>query len=156
MTGVPTFSTVFWVWLAVGITLTAIIRLKQSGYGRSLLSVREDEIAAQAMGVNITRFKVCAFVFSAFFAGLAGGLYAMKSGTINAGELGFQKSFDIIIMVVLGGLGSVSGAAIAAVFLTLLPELLRQPHSLWPWGWVVVAIIAALILIFAQRKRVRC
>ena len=153
MTGVPTFTTVFWVWLFVGVTLTAIIRLKQSSYGRSLLSVREDEIAAQAMGVNITKFKVRAFVFSAFFAGLAGGLYAMKSGTINAGELGFQKSFDIIIMVVLGGLGSVSGAALAAVLLTLLPEFLRDPHTLWPWGWVAAAVIALLILLLVPRKK---
>ncbi len=149
----PAYSTVFWIWLAVGITLTAIIRLKQSSYGRALLSVREDEVAAQAMGVNITKYKVRAFVFSAFFAGLAGALYAMKVGTINAGELAFQKSFDIVIMVVLGGLGSVSGAAVAAVILTLLPELLRDPHSLYPWGLVIAAVIAGLILAFAPRKK---
>ncbi len=154
--GAPAYSTVFWVWLAVAITLSAIIRLKQSSYGRALLSVREDEIAASAMGVNITRYKVRAFVFSAFFAGLAGGLYALKVGTINAGELAFQKSFDIVIMVVLGGLGSVSGAAIAAVILTLLPELLRDPPSLWPWGLVVAAVIAVLIGLFAPRSAGRC
>jgi branched-chain amino acid transport system permease protein len=151
--GAPAYSTVFWIVLAVGITLTAIIRLKQSSYGRALLSVREDEVAAQAMGVNITRYKVRAFVFSAFFAGLAGGLYAMKVGTINAGELAFQKSFDIVIMVVLGGLGSVSGAAVAAVILTLLPELLRDPPDLWPWGLVAAAIVAVLIIAFAPRKK---
>jgi branched-chain amino acid transport system permease protein len=150
--GAPAYSTVFWIWLAVGITLAAIIRLKQSSYGRALLSVREDEVAAQAMGVNITKYKVRAFVFSAFFAGLAGALYAMKVGTINAGELAFQKSFDIVIMVVLGGLGSVSGAAVAAVILTLLPELLRDPPDLWPWGLVAAAIVAVLIVAFAPRK----
>jgi branched-chain amino acid transport system permease protein len=152
-TGAPAYSTVFWVWLAVGITLAAIIRLKQSSYGRALLSVREDEIAAQAMGVNITKYKVRAFVFSAFFAGLAGALYAMKVGTINASELGFQKSFDIVIMVVMGGLGSVSGAAVAAVILTLLPELLRDPPDLWPWGLVGAVIVGILIAAFAPRKR---
>jgi branched-chain amino acid transport system permease protein len=151
--GAPAYSTVFWVWLTVALTLAAIIRLKQSSYGRALLSVREDEIAAAAMGVNITKYKVRAFVFSAFFAGAAGGLYALKVGTINAGELAFQKSFDIVIMVVLGGLGSVSGAALAAVILTLLPELLRDPPSLWPWGLVGAAIVAALIGLFAPRKR---
>ena len=151
--GAPAYSTVFWVWLTVALTLVAIIRLKQSSYGRALLSVREDEIAAAAMGVNITKYKVRAFVFSAFFAGAAGGLYALKVGTINAGELAFQKSFDIVIMVVLGGLGSVSGAALAAVILTLLPELLRDPPSLWPWGLVGAAIVAALIGLFAPRKR---
>jgi branched-chain amino acid transport system permease protein len=151
--GAPAYSTVFWVWLTVALTLAAIIRLKQSSYGRALLSVREDEIAAAAMGVNITKYKVRAFVFSAFFAGAAGGLYALKVGTINAGELAFQKSFDIVIMVVLGGLGSVSGAALAAVILTLLPELLRDPPSLWPWGLVGAAVVAALIGLFAPRKR---
>ncbi len=152
-TGAPAYTTVFWVWLAVALTLAAIIRVKQSSYGRALLSVREDEIAAQAMGVNITKYKVRAFVFSAFFAGLAGGLYAMKVGTINAGELAFQKSFDIIIMVVLGGLGSVSGAALAAIILTLLPELLRDPPGLWPWGLVAAAVVAILIALFAPKKR---
>jgi branched-chain amino acid transport system permease protein len=151
--GAPAYSTVFWIWLTVVITLAAIIRLKQSSYGRALLSVREDEIAASAMGVNITKYKVRAFVFSAFFAGLAGGLYALKVGTINAGELAFQKSFDIVIMVVLGGLGSVSGAALAAVILTLLPELLREPPSLWPWGFLVATIVVVLIVLFAPRKR---
>jgi len=151
--GAPAYSTVFWVWLTVALTLAAIIRLKQSSYGRALLSVREDEIAASAMGVNITKYKVRAFVFSAFFAGLAGALYALKVGTINAGELAFQKSFDIVIMVVLGGLGSVSGAALAAVILTLLPELLRDPPSLWPWGFVAAALVAILIGLFAPRKR---
>jgi branched-chain amino acid transport system permease protein len=152
-TGAPVYTTVFWVWLAVALTLAAIIRLKQSSYGRALLSVREDEIASSAVGVNITKYKVRAFVFSAFFAGLAGGLYSLKVGAINAGELGFQKSFDIVIMVVLGGLGSVSGAALAAVILTLLPELLRDPPGLWPWGWILAAGIAVLILSFAPRKK---
>jgi branched-chain amino acid transport system permease protein len=121
----PTYSTVFWVYLWVTIVLIVAIRLKHSSYGRALLSIREDEIAAQAVGVNITRYKVRAFVLSAFFAGIAGALYALQIGSINAGELGFQRSFEIVIMVVLGGLGSISGAALAAIILTALPEALR-------------------------------
>ncbi len=150
--GIPTYATVFWVWLVVIITLAATIRLKRSSYGRALLSVREDEIAAQAMGVNITRYKVRAFMFGAFFAGVAGALYGMQIGSINSGDLAFLKSFDIVIMVVLGGLGSVSGAALAAVLLTLLPELLRDPPSIWPWGLVIAIIIAALIWLLAPRR----
>lgn len=149
----PPYATVFWVWLAVAITLIATIRLKMSSYGRALLSVREDAIAAQAMGVNITRYKVRAFMFSAFFAGIAGALYALQIGSINAGEFGFQKSFDIVIMVVLGGLGSVSGAALAAVILYLLSEMLRNPPDLWPWGLVVAAVVAALIWWLAPRRK---
>lgn len=151
--GAPAYSTTFWVWAATIVTLAATIRLKYSAYGRALLSVREDDVAAQAVGVNITRYKVRAFVYSAFFAGLAGGLYALKIGTINAGELGFQRSFDFVIMVVLGGLGSVSGAAIAAAILTLLPELLREPPGLWPGGVIAAGVVAALILALAPRRR---
>jgi branched-chain amino acid transport system permease protein len=149
----PAYTTVFWVWAAAIITIAATIRLKHSGYGRAMLAIREDEIAARATGVNTTRYKVRAFVFSSFFAGLAGGLYAMKVGTINAGELGFTKSFDIIIMVVLGGLGSISGAALAATLLTILPELLRDPPSLFPYGIIVAGVIAGLILLMAPRKK---
>jgi len=150
---VPAYSTIFWVWSAVAITLVATVRLKHSSYGRALLSVREDPIAAQAMGVNVTRYKVRAFMYGAFFAGIAGALYALQVGSINAGEFGFQKSFDIVIMVVLGGLGSVSGAALAAVMLTILPELLRDPPGLWPWGLVAAAVVAGLILALAPKKR---
>jgi branched-chain amino acid transport system permease protein len=142
--GAPSYSSVFWITLAALVTLGLTIRLKYSSYGRGMLSIREDDIAAQAVGVNTTRLKVRAFMYSAFFAGLAGGLFSLRSGNINAGEMGFQRSFDFIIMVVLGGLGSISGAAIAAVFLTLLPEWLRDiPPG--PWGLVALGIATAII-----------
>lgn len=135
----PSYGSLFWVYFAAVLSLILIYRLKFSALGREFLSVREDEIAAQAMGVNVTRTKVRAFVLSAFFAGVAGGLYAMYVGAINASELGFQKSFDVVIMVVLGGMGSISGAALAAVLLTVLPELLRDPPQVWPLGLAVLA-----------------
>jgi branched-chain amino acid transport system permease protein len=148
---VPPYATVFWIFVGVAVTLIVAVRLKYSGYGRALLSIREDEIAARAVGVNVTRYKVRAFVLSAFFAGVAGALTALHVGQINAGELGFQRSFEIVIMVVLGGLGSISGAAIAAVLLTILPELLREPPSLVPWGLPIVAAIGALIWLRSRR-----
>jgi branched-chain amino acid transport system permease protein len=124
--GVPYYTTLFWVYLFVALTLLAAYRIKRSSYGRAFLSIREDEIAAEAMGVHTTRYKVRAFVLAAFFAGLGGVLYAhLINGSINAGELGFQKSFDLVIMVVLGGMGSVSGSVLAAILLTILPEGLR-------------------------------
>jgi branched-chain amino acid transport system permease protein len=141
--GAPKYSSVFWILLAVIITLALTIRLKYSSYGRAMLSIREDEIASQAVGVNITRLKVRAFVFSAFFAGLGGGLFALRNGTISAGDLGFLKSFDFVIMVVLGGLGSISGATIAAILLTLLPEWLRD----LPSGQTGLAILAGIALL---------
>ena len=143
-TGIPTYATVFWIAAAVVLTVVLAVRLKYSAYGRSMLSIREDDIAAQAVGVNITRFKVRAFVFSAFFAGVAGGLFAMKNGTINAGEMGFQRSFDYVIMVVLGGLGSISGAALAAILVTLLPEWLRSVHD---YRMVIYALMLIVVMI---------
>jgi branched-chain amino acid transport system permease protein len=152
--GLPFYTSLFWVTLFCGITLLVAYRLKESTHGRAFLSVREDEIAASAMGVNTTKYKVRAFVIAAFFAGIAGGLYAHTVGVqLNSGELGFVKSFDIIIMVVLGGLGSISGAAIAAAILTPLPELLRNPDDLlvvWPYALAVVVI--GIALRFASRK----
>ena len=150
--GVPPYATVFWIYVGVAVVLAVAVRLKYSGYGRALLSIREDETAATAVGVDVTRYKVRAFVLSAFFAGVAGALTALHIGQINAGELGFQRSFEIVIMVVLGGLGSISGAAMAAVLLTILPELLRAPPSLWPWGLPVVAVVALLVWLHARRR----
>jgi len=123
--GLPFYTTLFWVYLAVALTLAVAIRLKRSSYGRAFLAIREDEVAAEALGVHTTRYKVRAFVLAAFLAGVAGALYAHLVGSVNAGELGFQKSFEVVIMVVLGGMGSVSGSTLAAIVLTLLPELLR-------------------------------
>ncbi len=124
--GLPYYTDLFWVYVFVTITLVVALHLKFSSYGRAFLSIRENEIAAEAVGINTTKLKVRAFVLAAAFAGIAGGLFAHEVGTsLNPRELGFQKSFDIVIMVVLGGMGSVSGAALAAIVLTLLPEALR-------------------------------
>jgi len=138
----PSYTTLFWVYLVAVLTVLIAYRLKTSSSGRAFLSIREDEIAAQSMGVDITKYKVRAFVLSSFFAGVAGGLYALDIGAINASDLGFQKSFDIIIMVVLGGLGSISGAALAAVLLTLLPEGLRDVES---YRWIVAIGLLAVV-----------
>lgn len=152
-TGLPFYASLFWVWLFAGITFLVATRLKYSSIGRAFLAIREDEIAAEAMGVQTTRYKVRAFVIAAFFAGIAGALFAHTTGVqLNPGELGFMKSFDILIMVVLGGLGSISGAALAATILTVLPEMLRTPQSVWPGG-VIVGIIVAIALTPFSHKR---
>lgn len=144
--GIPTYSSLFWVYLAVGITLIVAYRLKTGTFGRAFLAIREDEIAAEAMGVNTTRYKVWAFVIAAFFAGVAGGLFSHTLGVgLSAEAAGFMKSFDVIIMVVLGGLGSISGAMAAAVVVTLLPEALR---SVAEYRMVIYALALILIMIF--------
>lgn len=125
--GIPKYTNLFWVYAFVTFTVVAAYRIKFSSIGRGMIAVREDEIAAQAMGVNISRQKVLAFVLAAFFAGTAGGLFAHESGVIISPKYaGFQRSFDYVIMTVLGGRGSISGVMLAAVLLTSLPEVLRD------------------------------
>jgi branched-chain amino acid transport system permease protein len=148
--GLPFYTSLFWAFLVAGLTLLVAFRLKRSTFGRAFLSIREDETASEAMGVNTTRYKVWAFVIAAFFAGVAGALFAHETGIqLSAQELGFQKSFDIIIMVVLGGMGSISGAAIAAAAITILPELLRDPTKLVGWQPGILAVTLAVALLAA-------
>ncbi len=147
--GIPTYTSLFWVYLAVAVTLIAAFRLKTGTFGRAFLSIREDEIAAEAMGIKTTRYKVTAFVIAAFFAGIAGGLFSHTLGIgLSAEAAGFLKSFDVIIMVVLGGLGSISGAAAAAVVVTLLPEWLRPVAE---YRMVIYALALILMMIFRPK-----
>jgi branched-chain amino acid transport system permease protein len=144
-TGLPYYANILWVWCFVALTIVAAYRLKTSSWGRAFLAVRENEVAAEAMGIHTTKVKVRAFVLSAFFAGSAGGLFAHSLGSsLNSGELGFMKSFDVIIMVVLGGMGSISGAVLAAIVLTVLPEALRSFES---YRMVVYALSLILMMI---------
>ena len=125
--GIPKYTNLFWVGAFLTITVVAAYRIKQSSIGRAMLAVREDEIAAQAMGVDIAKTKVRAFVLAAFFAGMAGGLFAHEPGLIiSPKDAGFQRSFEYLIMTVLGGRGSISGVMLAAAILTALPEFLRD------------------------------
>ncbi|OJH42306.1 branched-chain amino acid ABC transporter permease [Cystobacter ferrugineus] len=130
LTGIPQTSSVAMVGLWVFLGVLVARRIAGSSHGRSLLAIREDEVAAEAMGVNTTGYKVRAFVVSSFFAGVAGGLFAHFVPIINPGSFTFVKSMEVVVMVVLGGLGSTTGAIVAAVFLTLLPEAMRSAFSL--------------------------
>lgn len=117
-----------WPWLmaCVLITIVVIINFTNSTHGRACLSIRENEIAADAMGINTTYYKVMAFVIGAFFAGVAGALHAHNFYIIQPANFGFLKSFDILILVVLGGLGSMSGSVIAAILLTIISTFLSN------------------------------
>ena len=144
--GVPTYTRIFWVYVFVAIVLVAAYRLKSSSKGRALLAVRENEIAAEAMGIPTAKVKVVSFVMAAFFAGIGGGLFAHELGTtLNPRELGFQKSIDLVIMVVLGGMGSISGVVLAAIALTIMPELFRS-FSDYRMPVYAAALIAVMIL----------
>jgi len=122
---IPNLAGFGWIFSCAFITFFVLWRIVKSRYGRAFVAVREDEIAAESMGVPTTQVKVRAFVIGAFFAGVAGGLSAHLIQFINPTEFGFAKSFEIIIMVVFGGMGSLSGSVVAAIFLTMLPEALR-------------------------------
>jgi branched-chain amino acid transport system permease protein len=123
--GITGHATVFWVGLVVVVTIVALHRITRSDYGRTLLAIREDEVAAEAMGIDTTGKKVQAFAIAAFFAGVAGGLFAHTVNYLNPNSFTFVKSFDYVVMVILGGMGSLSGAIIAATGLTILLEILR-------------------------------
>jgi branched-chain amino acid transport system permease protein len=141
--GTPAYASVFWIFLFVCITCVIAYRVKQSSAGRAFLSIREDEIAARAMGVDLTKYKVRAFVLAAFFGGVAGALLAHTGVNPAPTDAGFQRSFEIIIMVVLGGLGSISGAVLAAIILVVLPELLRevQQYRLIAYALLLIAMM---------------
>jgi len=126
LSGIPRITSFLLVYLCVVVTVFVIWRLIRSNHGRALLAVREDEVAAESMGVNTTQAKVRAFAIGAFFAGIAGGLYGHYLTILSPAAFDFNRSFEIVIMVVLGGMGSLSGSVVAAVLLTLLREYLRD------------------------------
>jgi branched-chain amino acid transport system permease protein len=132
-----------------GATCVALWRLTQSSYGRAFLSVREDEIASECMGVATTRIKVFAFVVSSFFAGVGGSLFAHTTNYLNPASFQFMKSVDVVIMVVLGGMGSLTGSVVAAFVVTILPEALRplQAYTGVDLRMVIYSLLLILLMI---------
>ncbi len=125
LTGITRLTTFGWAWGLAAVTVYVVACLVNSTYGRGFIAVHDDEIAASAMGINPVRYKVTAFVIGAFFAGIAGGLYAHHKGVLTPSGFDFIKSIEIVVMVILGGMGRTVGVILAAVILTILPELLR-------------------------------
>jgi branched-chain amino acid transport system permease protein len=123
--GIPGWASFFWVGLGVLSVVMISNRLAASCHGRALFAIRDDEVAAEALGVDTTSYKVLAFVMGSFFAGVAGGLFAHYLSYLNPNSFTFLKSIEVIAMVVLGGMGSVSGSVLAAIILTIAPEALR-------------------------------
>jgi branched-chain amino acid transport system permease protein len=151
MPNIPPLANFAWVYTTVIVTVFTVWRLVNSAHGRAFLAVREDEIAAEAMGVNTTRAKVRAFVIGAFFAGIAGGLFGHYLRYLNPQTFDFNRSFEIIIMVVLGGMGSVTGSIIAALFLTFIREALRPLQELTRLDFRMVIYSLMLIILMLTR-----
>ena len=140
----PNFTTAYlFTGAAVLITLYVLFSLKISWFGRNLWALNEDEIAAEVMGTPVAKNKRTAFMISSFFGGLAGGFYAHNMGYISPGSFGFLLSVQVLIITVLGGLGSISGSIIASIILTVLPELLRS----LPTGGVDIRMIVFPVLL---------
>jgi branched-chain amino acid transport system permease protein len=123
--GIPVWANIFWVGAGVLSVVLVSRHLAMSTHGRALFAIRDDEVAAESLGVDTTRYKVTAFVIGAFFAGIAGGLFAHYLTAVNPNSFTFLKSIEVVAMVVLGGMGSISGSILAAIVLTLAPEVLR-------------------------------
>ncbi len=126
LNGIPAYSNIFWVFGVAVVCTYVVVTMVHSTYGRGFIAVRDDEVAAEAMGLNTTRYKIVAFVIGAFFAGMAGGLYGHYTLSIDPKGFDFIRSIEIVVMVILGGMGNTAGVIAAAVLLTLLPEWLRR------------------------------
>jgi branched-chain amino acid transport system permease protein len=126
LNGIPAYTNIFWVFGVAVVCIYVVVAMVHSTYGRGFLAVRDDEVAAEAMGLNTTRYKIVAFVVGAFFAGIAGGLYGHYALSIDPKGFDFMRSIEIVVMVILGGMGNTAGVIAAAVLLTLLPEWLRS------------------------------
>jgi branched-chain amino acid transport system permease protein len=124
--GIPKLANFFWIWLFAAISILVVYRTVHSSFGRTLIAIREDEIAAEAMGVDTTRAKVISFVVSSAMAGIAGGLFGHYLMYLHTNSFTFIKSFEIIIMIVIGGLGSITGSVLGAVLFIGLTEGLRE------------------------------
>lgn len=142
---IPKATTFFNTFLCVFAVCFLIHTLMKSRHGRAILAIRENEIAADACGIHVTYYKVLAFAFSAFFAGVAGALYAGYLGILNPSSFGFMKSIEILVMVVLGGMGSMAGSVLSAAVLTAVPELLRAFSE---YRMIVYSLLLIVVMIF--------
>ena len=149
MVSIPTWATWSWVFGALLVVVFIMRHLVHSSYGRAIISIREDEIAAKTMGIDAAQSKATAFAVGGFFAGVAGGLYAHLFGFLHPSTFNFIKGFDPLIIIVFGGLGSMTGTVLASVLFALLIEGLRVllPQGFEDWRFVIYPIILLLIML---------
>lgn len=143
--GIPVNTNFTWAFGWAVIMVVVAYFLFQSRQGRAIKSIREDEIAAESSGIDLNKYKLLAFVIAAFFAGVAGGLYAHNMGILEPKVFKLDKSIEILVMVVLGGMGSIRGSIIGATALTILPELLR---SVSEYRMLLYAVVLILVMLY--------
>lgn len=143
--GMERFTSLAWVYAVTLLTLWTIRNFVYSNYGRGVLSIREDEVAAELVGVNTKQVKIQAFIISAFFAGIAGGLFAHLLQYIHPRNFDIIRSTEILIMVYLGGIGSITGSVLGASIFTVLLEALR-PLGVWRMVFAPLMLVVLMVL----------
>jgi hypothetical protein len=151
-TGTATIATFTAGFILVMITLIVVLNLTRSRAGRAIMAIRDNRIAAQAIGLNLTKYKLMAFVTSAALAGAAGALYGLNYSSLQATKFNFNLSILVLVFVVLGGLGNIWGSLIAAAALTILPEALRQFADFRMLIYAIVLIFVMLATNNPQAK----
>ena len=146
---IATFTAGF---VLVMITLVIVLNLVRSRTGRAVMAIRDNRIAAESVGINVTKYKLTAFVISAALAGAAGALFGLNYSSVSAAQFDFNTSILVLVYVVLGGLGNMWGSVIAAVVLYVLPEALRQFAD---YRMLVYAIVLILVMLATHNDRLR-
>jgi branched-chain amino acid transport system permease protein len=143
LNGIPPYTNFFWTYASAAVTIYVVLCMVHSTYGRGFLAVHDDEVASEAMGINTTRYKIIAFIVGAFFAGIAGGLFSHVKLSIDPKGFDFMRSIEIVVMVILGGMGNTVGVILAAVLLTVLPEFLRpiQEYRMIIYSFLLIVLM---------------
>lgn len=151
-TGVPRISTFVAGFLLVMFTLIVVLNLINSRSGRAIMAIRDNRIAAESMGINVTKYKMMAFITSAVLAGMAGALYGLNYSQLAPAKFKFDQSILILVYVVLGGIGNIRGSVISAALLYILPELLR---SFSEYRMLIYAIVLILVMLTTNNPKIR-
>lgn len=147
LSGIQTYANYTWTYVAVIITIVTIVNIVNSRHGRVITAIRDNIIAAECIGIRTSRYKIMAFVIAAFFAGVAGVIGGHNVSIIKPSLYGYDRSIDILVYVVLGGMGSIRGSIIAATILTLLPEVLRPIKD---YRMLMYAVVLIAMMLFNQ------
>lgn len=150
--GVEKIATFPMGFALVMFTLIVVLNLIHSRSGRAIMSVRDNRIAAESMGINVTKYRMMAFVTAAFLAGMAGALYGLNYSGLSVGKFKFDQSINVLVFVVLGGIGSIRGSVIAATVLTILPEQLRAFSD---YRMLVYAIVLILVMLLTNNAKLK-
>lgn len=144
---IPKYSNYKWGYVLAIITIILIANLVKSRHGRAIIAIRENYIAAEAMGIKVSKYKILSFVIAAFFAGVAGVLYGHNLSILKPASFDYNKSIEVLVIVVLGGMGSIKGSVIAAIILTILPEFLRSAND---YRMLLYAIVLIAMMLYNQ------